>query len=68
MMEAITRHDAITISEAADAIRVSRRHLQTLLKKGDGPPVVRLGRRMIIRSEALRQWLAERESLHASAH
>jgi hypothetical protein len=44
MMTAInTEQEAITIAEAADAIRVSRRHLQTLLKNGDGPLVIRLG-------------------------
>jgi excisionase family DNA binding protein len=57
-----TVRDALTISEAADAIRVSRRHLQNLCQKGEGPPVIRLGRRRIIRREALNQWLAARES------
>jgi excisionase family DNA binding protein len=56
-----TTFDALTISEAADAIRVSRRHLQNLCQKGEGPPVVHLGRRRIIRREALHQWLARRE-------
>ena len=68
MMEATnTQHDILTIAEAADAIRVSRRHLQTIMKNGDGPPVVRLGRRLIIRRETLRRWLAELENGNAIA-
>ena len=52
---------ALTIAETADVLRVSRRHLQNLLRQGDGPPVIHLGRRRIIRREALSQWLVGRE-------
>jgi hypothetical protein len=31
--------DILTIEEAADLIRVSRRHFQKLLAEGDGPPL-----------------------------
>jgi len=58
--------DALTIGEAADRIRVSRRHLQKLMAEGHGPPVVSLGRRKIIRREALLQWLVSREGNHAA--
>jgi excisionase family DNA binding protein len=54
-------HEALTISEAAAAIRISRRHLQNLLRQGEGPPVIQLGRRRIIRREALSHWLQARE-------
>lgn len=63
-----TLNETLTISEAADFIRVSRRHLQKLMADGDGPPVVQLGRRKIIRREALRQWLVSREGGHADRH
>ncbi len=56
---------ALTLAEAADALRVSPRHLQNLFRKGDGPPVIRLGRRRIIRREALDRWLAKREATAA---
>jgi excisionase family DNA binding protein len=56
---------ALTLAEAADALRVSPRHLQNLFRRGDGPPTIRLGRRRIIRHEALNQWLAEREAMTA---
>jgi excisionase family DNA binding protein len=62
-----TEHDTLTIAEAADAIRVSRRHLHNLMQNGSGPPVIRLGRHKIIRREALRRWLVERESADATA-
>jgi excisionase family DNA binding protein len=55
--------EAITIGEAADLIRVSRRHFQKLMADGDGPPTIQLGRRKIIRREALRQWLEAREQV-----
>jgi excisionase family DNA binding protein len=60
--------EALTIEEAAEALRVSRRHLQQLMAEGHGPPVVRLGRRKIIRREALHQWLLNREAADANAH
>ncbi len=56
---------ALTLAEAADALRVSPRHLQTLFRRGDGPPVIRLGRRRVIRREALDRWLAKREATAA---
>ena len=59
--------ETLTILEAAAALKVSRRHLQSLLAKGEGPPVIRLGRRRIIRRDALNHWLAEREVAYASA-
>jgi excisionase family DNA binding protein len=53
--------DALTLAEAADVLRVSIRHLHHLFRQGDGPPTIRLGRRRIIRREALDQWLVARE-------
>ena len=34
-------HLLLTIAEAADAARISRRHLQALLQQNEGPPVIR---------------------------
>jgi excisionase family DNA binding protein len=53
--------EALTIEETAEVLRVSRRHLHKLMADGNGPPVVRLGRRKIIRREALQQWLLNQE-------
>jgi excisionase family DNA binding protein len=54
--------EALTIEETAEVLRVSRRHLHKLMADGNGPPVVRLGRRKIIRREALQQWLLNQET------
>ncbi len=51
----------LTLEEAADRLRVSRRHLATIMASGDGPPVVGLGRRRLIRAAALAEWVARRE-------
>jgi excisionase family DNA binding protein len=53
--------EIFTLAEAAGYIRVSRRHLAELLARGEGPPVVRLGRRAIIMGDALRAWLQARQ-------
>ncbi len=63
MNDGTTLSEALTIEEAAEFIRVSQRHLHKLMSKGDGPPVIQLGRRRIIRREALRQWLEAREQV-----
>lgn len=50
-----------SIEEAARRLGISKRHLIGLLHRGDGPPVVRLGRRVMIRPAALAAWLDARE-------
>jgi excisionase family DNA binding protein len=53
--------DALTLEEAAGVLRVSQRHLHKIMADGNGPPVVRSGRRKVIRREALQQWLLNQE-------
>lgn len=60
-------HGLLTLAEAAEAARISRRYLQALLQRCEGPPVIRLGRRLIIRREALQAWLVSKETVHADA-
>ena len=62
-----TESDLLTIAEAADTVCISRRHLQALLQQRGGPAVIRLGRRVIIRREALLAWLVSRETSHVAA-
>jgi excisionase family DNA binding protein len=59
--------DVITLNEAAAAARISRRHLHTLISRGDGPPVVQLGRRKLIRLDSLDAWLKAQEIGHGRA-
>ena len=52
---------ALSLNETAQEVRISRRHLATLIKRGDGPPTVRLGKRVLVRRNALDRWLQARE-------
>jgi excisionase family DNA binding protein len=50
----------LTLPELARWLRVSERHLQRLLEIGDGPPLIRLGRRIIFNRVAVQHWLEAR--------
>lgn len=52
----------LSMNDAADILAISRRHLAFLMARGDGPPIVRLGGRVLIRPESLAAWLDEREN------
>ena len=55
-------HDAVhTLAEVAGILRISRRHLAKLSAEGKGPPLIRLGRRALVRRSALDMWLADAE-------
>ena len=55
------KDEVLNLNEAAGYLRVSLRTLHHLLAAGDAPPVVRIGRRRLIRRAAIEQWLADRE-------
>ena len=59
--------DGLSIAAAAAIIGVSKRHLEKIIARGEGPPVIRLGRRAIIRRSSLGRWLDEREVADADA-
>lgn len=56
----------LTLEDVADILRVSRRHMAYIMARGDGPPVLRLGRRVVVRPEALAAWVIEREERAAA--
>ena len=61
-IEGIQKKDEVlSLTEAADFLRISRRTLHHLLATGDAPPVIRIGRRRLIRRAAIEQWLSDRE-------
>jgi excisionase family DNA binding protein len=52
--------DYCTLAELARWLRISVRHLQRLLETGDGPPSIKLGRRVIFNRVAVQRWLEGR--------
>lgn len=49
--------DILTKDEAAGRARISRRYLDKRIKAGDGPEILHIGRRTLVRSDALEAWL-----------
>ncbi len=52
----------LSLSEFAQMVGVSKRLIYKLVEQGDAPPLIRIGRRVLIRREAAERWLAEREA------
>lgn len=50
---------ALSVTEAAEALGISRRSLYNLMKS-DGFPVLELGGRRVIPVDLLQQWMHER--------
>jgi predicted DNA-binding transcriptional regulator AlpA len=59
--------EVLTLEETAGVLQVSQRHLFKIMADGNGPPVISLGRRKVIRREALQQWLLNQEAADANA-
>ena len=49
--------EVLTKDEAASRVRISRRYLDQRIKAGTGPAVLHIGRRALVRSDALQAWL-----------
>jgi excisionase family DNA binding protein len=49
--------DLLTEREAAELLRISTRHLQRLIENRQGPPRVKLGRRVLYPRPTLLAWL-----------
>lgn len=56
---------AMSVGQFCEAVGVCKRTYYNLVDRGEAPPVVRVGRRVLIRPEAARAWLADREQLAA---
>jgi hypothetical protein len=57
---------AFTVSEFCAAFRISRAHLYNLIGRGEGPALIKAGRRTIISGEAAAQWAHWMEALTAA--
>ncbi len=51
---------ALRPRDAAAALGISERLLWSLTARGDGPPVVRIGRAVLYPVDGLRQWLRDK--------
>lgn len=61
MSDTVIHPEALPMPAAAAAAGISRAMLYRLLADGRGPRVVRLGRRTLVRREALAEWLRKLE-------
>jgi excisionase family DNA binding protein len=52
----------LTVDEAAGLLRTSRKAVYALIERGQLPGVTRLGRRVLIRSEDLLEWLRHKSA------
>jgi excisionase family DNA binding protein len=64
---------ALTLNEVAKLATITRRHLESLIAKGEGPVVIPLGRRKAVLEEDFDAWLRSRRQVtghqsKASAH
>lgn len=62
-----TTRVALSVPEAAAAMGISRAGLYALLARGEGPPTIKLGRRRLIRRDALQEWLRKQEETEVAA-
>lgn len=54
---------AYTIAQFCDAHSISRTHLHNMCKAGKGPRMMKLGRRVLISSEAAAEWRRQMEAV-----
>jgi predicted site-specific integrase-resolvase len=59
--------DLISRAEVAKEFEVSQHTLRKWEISGQGPPTIRVGRKIFYRAEAVRHWLLEREAKTAIA-
>ena len=52
----------LTSSEVADLLRTTRRAVWAMLERGQLPGVIRIGRRVLFREDALIDWLSQKST------
>lgn len=57
---------AFTVLEFCAAFRISRAHLYNLIGRGEGPTLLKAGRRTLISGESAAQWARRMEALAAA--
>ena len=52
----------LTPSEVAELLRTSRKAIYTMIERAHLPGVVRIGRRVLVREDALLDWLRQKST------
>jgi len=52
----------LTTGETADLLRTSKKAIYAMVERGQLPGVVRIGRRVLIREDALLDWLGQKST------
>ena len=52
----------LTPSDVAELLRTSRKAIYTMVERGQLPGVVRIGRRVLVREDALLDWLRRKST------
>ena len=52
----------LTSDEVAASLRTSRKAIYAMIERGQLPGIVRIGRRVLIRADALVDWLRQRST------
>jgi excisionase family DNA binding protein len=56
----------VDIKAAAELLGVSDRTVWSLIQRGEGPPLIRLGRSVRFSVESLREWVSRQERRQAA--
>jgi excisionase family DNA binding protein len=52
----------LTPTEVADLLRTSRKAIYTMVERAQLPGIVRIGRRVLVREDALLDWLRQKST------
>ena len=52
----------LTPTEVAELLRTSRKAIYTMVERGQLPGIVRIGRRVLVREDALLDWLRQKST------
>lgn len=54
----------LTVTDVADVLRTSRKAIYAMVERRQLPGIVRIGRRVLIREDALLDWLRQKSEGH----
>jgi excisionase family DNA binding protein len=52
----------ITVAEVAAVLRTSKKAIYAMVERGQLPGIVRIGRRVLVREDALLDWLGQKST------